>query len=167
MHQTDFKPEPAQLVDTAGVGGPRSIGRHYSLKHGDTYMVVDALGDITGNADGLFTNDTRVLSCWRLTIGGAADTTEFGDRAGQICSPAHLTQPPAAGDRRSRNPRASSTCRTQFLWRDARSKASACRLRRPSCCPSVRFATSSYAEVRGLAARSAPRSHAALSIART
>jgi glycogen debranching enzyme len=41
----------------------------YSLKHDDTFVVADALGDIRGGADGLFRNDTRVLSRLVLTIG--------------------------------------------------------------------------------------------------
>jgi glycogen debranching enzyme len=44
----------------------------YSLKHEHTFMVADALGDIRGGSDGLFRNDTRVLSRLVLTI---SDTT--------------------------------------------------------------------------------------------
>jgi hypothetical protein len=39
-------------------------------KHDYTFLVADVLGDVRGGADGLFTNDTRVLSFFRLTIGG-------------------------------------------------------------------------------------------------
>jgi glycogen debranching enzyme len=41
----------------------------YSLKHDHTFMVADALGDIRGGSDGLFRDDTRVLSRLVLTIG--------------------------------------------------------------------------------------------------
>ena len=44
----------------------------YSLKHDHTFMVADALVDIRGGSDGLFRNDTRILSRLVLTIG---DTT--------------------------------------------------------------------------------------------
>jgi glycogen debranching enzyme len=44
----------------------------YSLKHDHTFMVADALGDIRGGSDGLFRNDTRVLSRLVLTIGDTA-----------------------------------------------------------------------------------------------
>ena len=44
----------------------------YVLKSGGTFIVNDPLGDITGIDDGLFVNDTRVLSQLRLTFGGRA-----------------------------------------------------------------------------------------------
>lgn len=44
----------------------------FALKHGDTFLVVNALGDILGNGDGLFQDDTRVLSRFRLRLGGRA-----------------------------------------------------------------------------------------------
>jgi glycogen debranching enzyme len=44
---------------------------HYALKHQDTFLVADSIGDVLGGVDGLFRNDTRVLSRLRLTIGGA------------------------------------------------------------------------------------------------
>ena len=34
----------------------------FTLKDGNTFLLADALGDIQGSDDGLFTNDTRVLS---------------------------------------------------------------------------------------------------------
>ncbi len=40
------------------------------LKHRDTFLVADAFGDIWGNGDGLFHDDTRVLSRFGLTLGG-------------------------------------------------------------------------------------------------
>ena len=47
-----------------------SMGR-YALKHDEEFLVADAHGDITGEGDGLFSNDTRLLSRLRLTVGGA------------------------------------------------------------------------------------------------
>ena len=44
----------------------------FALKHGDTFLVVNALGDILGDGDGLFQDDTRVLSRFRLRLGGKA-----------------------------------------------------------------------------------------------
>ncbi|MGH7023840.1 MAG: amylo-alpha-1,6-glucosidase [Caulobacteraceae bacterium] len=41
-----------------------------SLKDGDSFLVCDTWGDIHGGADGLFCDDTRILSHLRLTIGG-------------------------------------------------------------------------------------------------
>ncbi|MGF6230601.1 glycogen debranching enzyme [Inquilinus ginsengisoli] len=44
--------------------------RMYSLKHGDTFLVADALGNIAGDDDGLFHNDTRILSRFIVLLGG-------------------------------------------------------------------------------------------------
>ena len=43
----------------------------YALKHEYTFLVADSLGDVRGGADGLFRDDTRVLSLFRLTVGDA------------------------------------------------------------------------------------------------
>src|SRR5438445_671152 len=46
--------------------------RLFALKHGDTFVAADARGDILGGAyeaDGMFREDTRVLSRYRLTVG--------------------------------------------------------------------------------------------------
>ena len=48
----------------------RTGQRLYVLKEGDTFVVADACGDITGEGDGLFHNDTRVLSTFRLLTSG-------------------------------------------------------------------------------------------------
>ncbi|MDB5774564.1 MAG: Amylo-alpha6-glucosidase [Herbaspirillum sp.] len=44
--------------------------RLFVLKEGDAFIVADANGDITGQGDGLFYNDTRLLSQWKLLLGG-------------------------------------------------------------------------------------------------
>ena len=44
--------------------------RQFVLKHADMFMVSDAIGNITGGSDGLFYNDTRLLSHFRLRVGG-------------------------------------------------------------------------------------------------
>src|SRR5262245_46741745 len=46
--------------------------RQFALKHDDVFLVADELGDIGGIRDGLFSNDTRVLSRLQLTIGDKA-----------------------------------------------------------------------------------------------
>ncbi len=46
--------------------------RLHALKRGDTFIVSDPLGDILGDGDGLFDDDTRLLSRFRLLLG---DTT--------------------------------------------------------------------------------------------
>ncbi|HSB95553.1 MAG TPA: amylo-alpha-1,6-glucosidase, partial [Spongiibacteraceae bacterium] len=49
----------------------RDPKRFYALKDADTFVVADSFGDIVGTGDGLFRNDTRVLSKFHLTINGA------------------------------------------------------------------------------------------------
>ncbi|MGO4396346.1 glycogen debranching N-terminal domain-containing protein [Variovorax sp. M-6] len=48
----------------------RSGQRLFVLKEGDTFLVADAFGDVTGEGDGLFHNDTRWLSTFRLLMDG-------------------------------------------------------------------------------------------------
>src|SRR5512144_295798 len=45
-----------------------SMGR-YALKNDGEFLVADALGDIAGEGDGLYSNDTRLLSQLSLTVG--------------------------------------------------------------------------------------------------
>ena len=52
----------------------RAAQRLFALKDGDTFVVADAFGDIVGEGDGLFHNDTRLLSRFRLLLGGAPPT---------------------------------------------------------------------------------------------
>ncbi|ARP90133.1 amylo-alpha-1,6-glucosidase [Bordetella genomosp. 9] len=58
--------------DTGATGSdiiePRSPQRLFVLKEGDTFLVADAFGDVTGEGDGLFHDDTRLLSTFRLRL---------------------------------------------------------------------------------------------------
>src|SRR3569832_2229532 len=40
----------------------------FTLKDADTFLLADALGDIQSSSDGLYSNDTRVLSRYELQI---------------------------------------------------------------------------------------------------
>jgi len=60
---------PVDYGVTAEVRAPQNL---YALKDKDTFIVADQFGDITGQGDGLFHNDTRILSFFRLTLGGHA-----------------------------------------------------------------------------------------------
>jgi glycogen debranching enzyme len=53
-----------------GATEPRVPSRLFALKHGDMFVVGDAFGDILGEGDGLFHDDTRLLSRFRLSIAG-------------------------------------------------------------------------------------------------
>ncbi len=62
-----------QLVSEAPASETRDadgLGQLLSLKDGDCFVVADSYGDILGGADGLFDDDTRLLSRLRLLIGG-------------------------------------------------------------------------------------------------
>ncbi len=73
----------------------------YVLKSGGTFIVNDPLGDITGVDDGLFVNDTRVLSQLRLTFGGRAPSLLSGSvSSDNTAFTAHLDQSPVAAARR-------------------------------------------------------------------
>ena len=50
-------------------GEPGVPSRTYALKDRNTFMVCNAFGDVTGVGDGLFHDDTRVLSHFRLLLG--------------------------------------------------------------------------------------------------
>ena len=52
----------------------RSPQRLFVLKEGDTFLVADAYGDVTGDGDGLFHNDTRLLSAFTLRMDGRQPT---------------------------------------------------------------------------------------------
>jgi len=50
-------------------GADDGLKRLMALKDGDTFLVADSWGDLKGGADGLFVNDTRILSRLILTVG--------------------------------------------------------------------------------------------------
>ncbi len=65
---TKSDPEPL-LAESPEVA---SDPRQFVLKNGDMFMVGDAVGNVTGASEGLFFNDTRMLSHFRLCVGGRA-----------------------------------------------------------------------------------------------
>ncbi|MGF6756628.1 amylo-alpha-1,6-glucosidase [Paraburkholderia sp. GAS42] len=72
-----------------------ATANQYVLKSGDTFIVNDPLGDITGRDDGLFVNDMRVLSGLRLTFGGRAPSLLSGSvSSDNTAFTAHLTNRP-------------------------------------------------------------------------
>ncbi len=60
---------PGPQVEQGETNEPRVPHRLFALKDGDTFVVADSYGDILGVADGLFHDDTRVLSYFRLLLG--------------------------------------------------------------------------------------------------
>ncbi|CDY79822.1 Glycogen debranching enzyme [Caballeronia glathei] len=77
--------------------------QQFVLKSGNTFAVNDANGDIRGIDDGLFVNDTRVLSELVLTFGGRAPSLLSGSvSSDNAVFTAHLTNkplPPIGGAR--------------------------------------------------------------------
>ena len=63
----------------------RSPQRLFVLKEGDAFLVADIYGDVTGAADGLFVNDTRLLSTFRLRFGGRRPSLLSGGVRGRTC----------------------------------------------------------------------------------
>ena len=66
----DLAPAPDSGVEQGVIEEPRTPHRLHALKDRDTFIVADDYGDIMGAGDGLFHNDTRILSRFRLLLGG-------------------------------------------------------------------------------------------------
>ena len=58
------------MLESESGADSRTPARLFALKQGDTFVVADACGNITGEGDGLFHDDTRLLSQFRLTVAG-------------------------------------------------------------------------------------------------
>ncbi|MBU9143022.1 amylo-alpha-1,6-glucosidase [Burkholderia multivorans] len=85
---------PVFIAPEADAQAP-ARNNQYVLKSGDAFVVSDALGDIGGHDDGLFVDDMRVLSTWRLTFGGRAPSLLSGATSADNASfTAHLTNRP-------------------------------------------------------------------------
>lgn len=74
----------------------------YVLKDGDTFLIANANGDVIGDSDGQFHNDTRILSRYRMTLGDVAPAllSSMVSRD-NVFFVAHLTNrtlPPLGGD---------------------------------------------------------------------
>ena len=65
----DDMASPGPQVEQGETTEPRVPHRLFALKDGDTFVVADSYGDMLGVADGLFHDDTRVLSYFRLLLG--------------------------------------------------------------------------------------------------
>ena len=61
-HLDERKLDPAIALAALGETAPREPHRQFALKHEDCFVVADSYGDIRGIGDGLFRDDTRVLS---------------------------------------------------------------------------------------------------------
>jgi glycogen debranching enzyme len=68
----DLAPSPEAPAILGETGEPRVPYRLYALKDKDIFMVADAFGDVLGEGDGLFHDDTRILSRFQLYLGSHA-----------------------------------------------------------------------------------------------
>ena len=111
---------PEAVTDPANPSEPCAPSRLFALKHGDTFVVADAFGDIGGEGDGLFHHDTRLLSRFRLSVGGRP-LALLGGAIGQdsVLFTANLTNrplPPIGGQ--STRQGVIHVERTRLIWED-------------------------------------------------
>ena len=111
------RPLPSEPAEPADAVEPRAPPRLFALKDGDTFLVADAFGDILGGGDGLFRDDTRILSRFRLTLGGKTAVAALGARISQdnVLFTANLANQPAAAARRRAHARGRHPRRARAL----------------------------------------------------
>jgi glycogen debranching enzyme len=95
MSQSVLPFAPNIGAEDAPPDSPVEFARFFALKHDDMFVVANRYGDITGNGDGLFVNDTRLLSRWRLLLSGE-QLSFLGSTVSQdnVRFTAHLTNHP-------------------------------------------------------------------------
>ncbi|PBB24014.1 MULTISPECIES: amylo-alpha-1,6-glucosidase [unclassified Mesorhizobium] len=116
----DRKLDPAVALPAIDESAPREPHRQFALKHEDCFIVADSYGDIRGTGDGLFRDDTRVLSRFRLFIGGRIPSL-LGASLSQdnILFTANLTNLATTGpDGRETLPGVVHVDRTRFIWQN-------------------------------------------------
>jgi len=73
----------------------RAVQHAFVLKEADTYLVMDAHGDIGGGVDGLFHHDTRMLSAFALRLDGTRPSLlSSGVSSDNVYFTANLTNRP-------------------------------------------------------------------------
>ena len=82
------------------------------ILEGATFCICDELGDLNGNVEGLFTEDTRFLSSLRLTINGQRPLLLSSDKIEYFSAAFFMTS--LRGSRSATTPATSSvvTCAT-------------------------------------------------------
>ena len=102
----------------AGQGGPIS---YFALKHEYMFLVADAIGDVLGRSDGLFRDDTRILSRFELTIGGVPPTLlSSGLSSDNVLFRANLANRPLPqlGESQATPQGVVHIERSRFIWED-------------------------------------------------
>ncbi|MER8530972.1 glycogen debranching N-terminal domain-containing protein, partial [Mesorhizobium sp. M0520] len=114
------KLDPALALPVLDESAPREPHRQFALKHEDCFVVADSYGDIRGTGDGLFCDDTRVLSRFRLLIADRMPSL-LGASLSQdnILFTANLTNLAAVGPNGSEVPASAVHIdRSRFIWQD-------------------------------------------------
>lgn len=114
------KLDPAVALASLDATAPREPHRLFALKQGDCFAVADAYGDIRGAGDGFFRDDTRVLSEFRLTVGGR-QTSLLGASLSQdnVLFTSNLTNLPMQSARGRDIPQGAIHIeRVRLLWQD-------------------------------------------------
>ena len=114
------KLDPAVALAALDEGAPREPHKQYALKHEDCFIVADDYGDVRGVGDGLFRDDTRVLSRLRLLIGGRTPSL-LGSSLSQdnILFTANLTNPRTVTEDGRETPHSVVHVeRRRFIWRN-------------------------------------------------
>lgn len=96
----------------------RTPQRLLVLKESDTFLVADVYGDVTGDADGLFHDDTRLLSIFRLRFSGQKPSLLSGMVSGDnVFFTAHMTNHPLSPLESAATPKGVIHIeRKRFLW---------------------------------------------------
>ena len=96
----------------------RGLLPRFTLKDGNTFLLADALGDVQSSEDGLFTDDTRMLSRFELSVAGNRPSL-LGAAISQdnTLFTAHLTNRPLASPGELSIPQGVIHIeRSRFLW---------------------------------------------------
>lgn len=115
-------PDPANEPNLGGLDLAEVVDRvpqrMFVLKDDDAFLVADIYGDVIGQADGLFHDDTRVLSNFRLLVGGRRPSLLSGAVArDNVFFTAHLTNYPLPPLGSSATPEGVIHVeRQRFLW---------------------------------------------------
>ncbi|MGH7211080.1 MAG: glycogen debranching N-terminal domain-containing protein, partial [Acetobacteraceae bacterium] len=86
---------PAEVESGLEAEPAREPLRLVTLKHADTFLVSDPSGDVLSESEGLFDNDTRILSYFRLSLAGRPPSL-LGSAVSRdnVLFTAHLTNRP-------------------------------------------------------------------------
>ena len=107
------------MTSTDDTGERRGLLPRFTLKDSNTFLLADALGDIQGADDGLFTNDTRILSRFNLFVAGRSPSLLGAaiDRDNTLFT-AHLTNRPLSAPGELAIPKGVIHIeRNRLLWR--------------------------------------------------